>query len=169
MAQKRILIVDDDKLVRWTLTQKCTEFGYFSLEASSGEEGLRMLQTEPVDAILLDVHLPDLSGIEVLDKLKQAGETRSVIMMTADPQLDDIKAALRLGAYDFVSKPINFDELTITLQNALEAGALRTEVESLRGEVRRRTGYHEVIGVSRKITELMKFVHKLPRARQVPF
>src|SRR5499427_5180798 len=161
MARKRILIVDDDKLVRWTLTQKCTEFGYFSLEASSGEEALRVLQSEPVDAILLDVHLPDLSGIEVLDKLKQAGETRSVIMMTADPQLDDVKAALRLGAYDFVSKPINFDELTVTLQNALDAGELRTEVESLRGEVRRRAGYHDVIGVSRKITELMNFVRKV--------
>jgi two-component system, NtrC family, response regulator AtoC len=161
MAQKRILIVDDDKLVRWTLTQKCTEFGYFSLEASSGEEALRLLQTDPVDAILLDVHLPDLSGIEVLDKLKQAGETRSVIMMTADPQLDDVKAALRLGVYDFVSKPINFDELSVTLQNALDAGELRTEVETLRDEVRRRAGYHDVIGVSRKITELMKFVHKV--------
>jgi two-component system response regulator AtoC len=161
MAQKRILIVDDDKLVRWTLTQKCTEFGYFSLEASSGEEALRMLQTDPVDAILLDVHLPDLSGIEILEKLKQAGETRSVIMMTADPQLDDVKAALRLGAYDFVSKPINFDELSVTLQNALDAGELRTEVETLRDEVRRRAGYHDVVGVSRKITELMKFVYKV--------
>ncbi|HXH67700.1 MAG TPA: sigma-54 dependent transcriptional regulator [Candidatus Limnocylindrales bacterium] len=161
MAQKRILIVDDDKLVRWTLTQKCTEFGYFSLEASSGEEALHMLQTDPVDAILLDVHLPDLSGIEVLEKLKQAGETRSVIMMTADPQLDDVKAALRLGAYDFVSKPINFDELSVTLQNALDAGELRTEVETLRDEVRRRAGYHDVVGVSRKITELMKFVYKV--------
>jgi len=161
MAQKRILIVDDEKLVRWTLTQKCAEFGYLSMEAASGEEALRMLQTEQVDIILLDVHLPDLSGIEVLDKLKSAGETRSVIMMTADPQLDDVKAALRLGAYDFVSKPINFDELSITLQNALDAGELRTEVESLRGEVRRRAGYHDVIGVSRKITELMKFVNKV--------
>ncbi len=153
--------MDDDKLVRWTLTQKCTEFGYFSLEASSGEEALRMLQTDPVDAILLDVHLPDLNGIGVLEKLKQAGETRSVIMMTADPQLDDVKAALRLGAYDFVSKPINFDELSVTLQNALDAGELRTEVESLRDEVRRRAGYHDVVGVSRKITELMKFVYKV--------
>ncbi len=161
MAQKRILIVDDDKLVRWTITQKCTEFGYLFLEASSGEEALRLLQTDPVDAILLDVHLPDLSGIEVLDKLKQAGETRSIIMMTPDPQLDDVKAALRLGAYDFVSKPINFDELSVTLQNALAAGELRTEVETLRDEVRRRAGYHEVVGVSRKITELMKFVNKV--------
>jgi len=161
MSQKRILIVDDEKLVRWALTQKCTEFGYQSVEAESGEEALRALQGESVDAVLLDVHLPDMSGLEVLEKLKQAGETRSIIMMTADPQLDDVKAALRMGAYDFVSKPINFEELGVTLQNALEAGALRTEVESLRGEVRRRAGYHEVVGVSRKITELMKFVYKV--------
>jgi DNA-binding NtrC family response regulator len=161
MAQKRILIVDDEKLVRWALNQKCAEFGYQCIEAENGQAGLQALQTESVDAVLLDVHLPDMSGIQVLEKLKQAGETRSIIMMTADPQLDDVKAALRLGAYDFVSKPINFDELNITLQNALEAGSLRTEVESLRDEVRRRAGYHDVIGVSRKITELMKFVYKV--------
>jgi len=161
MAQKKILIVDDEKLVRWALSQKCAEFGFQTSEAGTAEEALRMLQSESPDAILLDVHLPDQSGIEVLEKLKQAGDTHSVIMMTADPQLDDVKAALRLGAYDFVSKPINFEELGVTLQNALEAGALRNEVETLRGEVRRRAGYHEVIGVSRKITELMKFVHKV--------
>src|SRR3974390_1063670 len=161
MPQKRILVVDDENGVRWALTQKCAEFGYQTLEPENGEDAIRALQNDTVDAVLLDVHLPDLSGIEVLEKLKQAGETRSVIMMTADPQLDDVKAALRLGAYDFVSKPINFEELNVTLQNALEAGALRTEVESLRGEVRRRAGYHDVIGVSRKITELMKFVYKV--------
>ncbi len=161
MAQKRILIVDDEKLVRWALTQKCAEFGYQTVEAETGQEALQALQNDSVDLVLLDVHLPDLSGIEVLEKLKQAGETRSIIMMTADPQLDDVKAALRLGAYDFVSKPLNFEELSITLQNALEAGSLRDEVESLRDEVRRRAGYHDVIGESRKITELMKFVYKV--------
>lgn len=161
MAQKRILIVDDEKLVRWALNQKCSEFGYQCMEAETGQAGLQALQTESVDAVLLDVHLPDMSGLQVLEKLRQAGETRSIIMMTADPHLDDVKAALRMGAYDFVSKPINFDELNVTLQNALEAGSLRTEVESLRDEVRRRAGYHDVIGVSRKITELMKFVYKV--------
>ena len=161
MPQKRILIVDDEKLVRWALTKKCAEFGYQTLEVENGEEAIRALQSESVDLVLLDVHLPDQSGIQILEKLKQAGETRGIIMMTADPQLDDVKAALRLGAYDFVSKPINFEELKVTLQNALEAGALRSEVESLRDEVRRRAGYHEVVGVSRKITELMKFVRKV--------
>lgn len=115
MPQKKILIVDDEKLVRWALAKKCAEYGYQSVEAGDGEEALRVLQNESPDAVLLDVHLPGQSGIEVLEKLKQGGDTRTIIMMTADPQLDDVKAALRLGAYDFVSKPINYEELGVTL------------------------------------------------------
>jgi len=161
MLKRKVLIVDDEKLVRWSLTQKCAEYGFQSLEAPGGEEALRLAAAETPDVILLDVHLPDQSGIEVLEKLKQAGDTSAVIMMTADPQLEEVKAALRLGAYDFITKPINFEELSVTVQNAAEANALRTEVESLRSEMRRRTGYHDVVGVSRKMTELMKFVRKI--------
>ena len=105
--------------------------------------------------------MPDLSGLEVLDQLKKNGDARAVIMITADPQLDDVKAALKLGAYDFVGKPLDFDELHVTIKNALETTRLRTEVQSLRGEVHRRTGYHNVIGVSAKMTELMNFVRKV--------
>ncbi len=161
MQEKKILIVDDEKLVRWAVLKQCSEFGYQSTEAGTGKEALQVIQSESPDLVLLDVHLPDMSGIEVLEKLKQSGANPSVIMMTADPRLDEVKAALRLGAYDFISKPLNFEELCVTLQNALEAGALRNEVETLRGEIRRRTGYHDVIGVSRKMTELMKFVNKI--------
>ncbi len=161
MATPRILVVDDEKLVRWSLRQKCQEWGYQVVEAEDGGTALRVAHNETPDVVLLDVRLPDLSGLEVLEKLKQTGEARAVILMTADPQLDDVKAALRLGAYDFVGKPLDFDELSVTIQNALEATRLRTEVESLRGEVRRRAGYHDVVGVSRKMTELMNFVRKV--------
>jgi DNA-binding NtrC family response regulator len=82
-------------------------------------------------------------------------------MITADPQLEDVKLALKLGAYDFIGKPLDFEELAVTVKNALETTRLRTEVESLRGEVRRRTGYHDVIGVSQRMTELMSFVRKV--------
>ncbi|MBI3484946.1 MAG: sigma-54-dependent Fis family transcriptional regulator, partial [Acidobacteria bacterium] len=161
MAKERILIVDDERLVRWSLKQKCEEWGYVPVEAEDGGTALRLAHSDPPDLMLLDVRLPDMSGLEVLEKLKQSGEARGVIMMTADPQLDDVKAAIKMGAYDFVGKPLDFDELALTLQNALEATRLRTEVESLRGEVRRRTGYHDVVGVSRKMTELMGFVRKV--------
>ncbi len=161
MASEKILIVDDERLVRWSLQQKCQEWGYQTLEAATGGEALRLAHQESPDLVLLDVRLPDLGGLEVLEKLKQSGDVRAIIMITGDPQLDDIKAALRMGAFDFVSKPLDFDELGVTIQNALENTRLRTEVESLRGEVRRRTGYHDVVGISRKMSDLMEFVRKV--------
>jgi two-component system response regulator AtoC len=96
-----------------------------------------------------------------LEQIKKAGDARAIIMITADPQLEDVKTALKLGAYDFVGKPLDFDELAVAVKNALETTRLRTEVESLRGEVRRRAGYHNVIGVSEKMAELLGFVNKV--------
>ncbi|MGA3105871.1 MAG: sigma-54 dependent transcriptional regulator [Terriglobales bacterium] len=161
MPSQKIMIVDDERLVRWSLRQKCEEWGYQVVEADAGEPGLKLAQRESPDLVLLDVRMPDLTGIEVLDQLKKNGDARAVIMITADPQLDDVKAALKLGAYDFIGKPVDFDELHITIKNALEATSLRTEVQQLRGEVRRVGGYHDVVSVSAKMTELMNFVRKV--------
>ncbi len=161
MPAEKILVVDDERLVRWSLRQKCEEWGYSVVEAPSGEPGLRLAQTESPDLVLLDVRMPDMNGIQVLEQIKKAPDAPPVIMITADPQLDDVKNALKLGAYDFIGKPLDFEELRVTIQNALEATRLRTEVQSLRGEVRRHTGYHEVVAVSPKTTELMSFVQKV--------
>jgi DNA-binding NtrC family response regulator len=147
--------------VRWSLRQKFEEWGYQVIEAEAGEAALRLAEQESPDLALLDVRMPDLTGIEVLDQLKKNGSARAVIMITADPQLDDVKAALKLGAYDFVGKPIDFDELHVAIRNALEATSLRNEVEALRGEVRRGVGYDSVVSVSPKMTELMNFVKKV--------
>jgi two-component system response regulator AtoC len=129
------------------------------VEADSGGPALKLAQHESPDLVLLDVRMPDLTGIEVLDQLKKNGDARAVIMITADPQLDDVKAALKLGAYDFVGKPVDFDELHVTIKNALEATSLRTEVQALRGEVG--AGYSNVVSVSPKMIELMNFVRKV--------
>jgi DNA-binding NtrC family response regulator len=163
MPAEKILIVDDEKLVRWTLRQKCQEWGYQVLEAETGTAGLRLIHSETPDLVLLDVRLPDINGLQVLEQAKQAGEMpRAVIMITADARVDDVKAAIKLGAYDFVEKAPDFhDALDVTIKNALEATRLRSEVETLRGEVRRRSGFHDVIGVSNKMTELMVFVRKI--------
>jgi len=155
------MVVDDERLVRWSLRQKCEEWGYHVIEADAGGPALKLAQQESPDLVLLDVRMPDLTGIEVLDQLKKSGDARAVIMITADPQLDDVKAALKLGAYDFVGKPVDFDELHVTIKNALEATSLRSEVQALRGEVRRGAGYESVVGVSAKMTELMNFVRKV--------
>jgi DNA-binding NtrC family response regulator len=161
MPAEKIMIVDDERLVRWSLRQKCEEWGYRVIEADAGEPALKLAQHESPDLVLLDVRMPDLTGIEVLDQLKKNGDARAVIMITADPQLDDVKAALKLGAYDFVGKPIDFDELHVAIKNAIEATSLRTEVQALRGEVRRGAGYSSIVSVSPKMTELMNFVRKV--------
>ena len=138
MPAEKILIVDDERLVRWSLRQKCEEWGYQVVEAQSGEPGLRLAQQESPDLVLLDVRMPDMSGIQVLEQIKKAQDAPPVIMITADPQLDDVKSALKLGAYDFIGKPLDFEELRVTIQNALEfpldrrrrelAGSLADEV-----------------------------------------
>jgi two-component system, NtrC family, response regulator AtoC len=161
MATAKLLIIDDDRLIRWSLRQKCEEWGYHVAEAEAGEPGLKLAQRESPDLILLDVRMPDITGLEVLDQLKKTGDATPVIMITADPQLDDVKAALKLGAYDFVGKPLDFDELHVTIRNALETTNLRTQVQSLRGEVRRGAGYSNVVGKSQKMVELMNFVRKV--------
>src|SRR6516162_11405821 len=161
MPAEKVLIVDDERLVRWSLRQKCEEWGYQVVEAPSGEPGLRLAQEESPSLVLLDVRMPDINGIQVLEQIKKAPDAPPVIMITADPQLDDVKAALKLGAYDFVGKPLDFDELHITIRNVLETTQLRTQVQSLKGEVRRGAGYSNVVATSPKMIELMNFVRKV--------
>jgi two-component system response regulator AtoC len=161
MSNERVLIVDDEKLIRWSVRRQLEEWGYNVLEAESGTGGLAQIRSEAPDLILLDVRLPDLSGIEVLREIKQNNVSIPVIMITGDPQLDDIKTAIKLGALDFIKKPIDFDEFQITVANAIDRSQLRFERDSLREEVKRRSGYHEVIGKSPRMVEMMGFVRKV--------
>ena len=163
MPSEKVLIVDDERLVRWSLRQKCEEWGYQVSEAETGSDALRLARHEPPDLVLLDVRLTDMNGLQVLQRLKQAGDARAVIMITADPQLEDVKQALKQGAYDFIGKPVDYDELRVAVKNALEATQLRSENETLKKEVlqRRRAAYHDVVGESQKMKDLMSFVNKV--------
>jgi DNA-binding NtrC family response regulator len=161
MSNEKVLIVDDEKLIRWSVRRQLEEWGYLALEAESGTGGLAQIRAEAPDLIVLDVRLPDLSGIEVLREIKQNNLSIPVIMITADPQLDDIKTAIKLGALDFVKKPIDFDEFQITVSNAIDRLQLRSERDSLREEIKRRSGYHEIVARSARMVELLNFVRKV--------
>ncbi|MGA8742298.1 MAG: sigma-54 dependent transcriptional regulator [Terracidiphilus sp.] len=162
MPAEKVMIVDDERLVRWSLRQKCEEWGYSVIEAETGEQALRLAQRESPDLALLDVRLPDLTGIEVLDQLKKNGDARAVIMITADPQLDDVKASIKLGAYDFVGKPIDFDALRDVMESAIQATGIRNgDQQASRAKSRPGVGYDSVVSVSPKMTELMNFVKKV--------
>ena len=156
MALDRILIVDDEDLIRWSLQQKLTNWGYRALEAPDGNTAIELAETESPDLILLDIQLPDKNGLEVLRAVRETNPRVVVIIMTAYGVLEDAVAALRLGAYDFVSKPLNFEELKATIQNALEAVKLRQEVKHFRERDRKRFSFENIIGESDAMQESMR-------------
>ena len=156
------MIVDDERLVRWSIRQKCEEWGYTVIESDDGETALRLAQRESPDLVLLDVRLPNVTGIEVLDQLRKNNNARAVIMITADPQLDDVKAAIKLGAYDFVGKPVDFDQLRVAMERALESTILSGNgTQPALAKSRSGVGFEDVVSVSPKMTELMNFVKKV--------
>src|SRR5512134_295257 len=148
MALDRVLIVDDEDLIRWSLQQKVSHWGYRAFEAPNGESAIAVVERESPDLVLLDIHLPDRSGIDVLKAIKESNPRIIVVMMTAYGVLEDAVAALRLGAYDFVAKPLNFEELRTTIANALEAVKLRQEVRHFRDRDRKRFNFENLVGES---------------------
>ncbi len=156
-----ILIVDDEKLLRWPLRRKCEEWGYAVDEAADCGAAQAAVRSNTPDLILLDVRLPDCSGVDLLRSLRDEGFLAPAIMITADPRIDDVKAAIRLGAYDYLTKPIDFEALQITISNALETSRLRQEVGTLRDQMQRQTAPLEVIGASAKLQALNAFVRKV--------
>jgi two-component system, NtrC family, response regulator AtoC len=141
LREPRILLVDDEYLIRWTLREALRGWGYAPIEAADAAAALRLFDTEQPAAVLLDINLPDRSGLDVLSEMRRRDPQTVVIMVTAALLFENAVAALRSGAYDFVGKPINLEELRITLRNALEAGRMRRELSTIRGERSRRFGF----------------------------
>jgi DNA-binding NtrC family response regulator len=161
MALDRILVVDDEDLIRWSLQQKLSTWGYRPLEASNAETAIALVESESPDLVLLDVHLPDKNGLEVLKAIKEWNPRAAVIIMTAYGVLEDAVAALRLGAYDFVSKPLNFEELRATIANALETVKLRQEVRHFRDRDRKRFNFENLVGESEPIRNAIALMKKV--------
>src|SRR5947209_19893886 len=127
-TKDKVLVIDDEQMIRYTLTQALRSWGYGVTEAGSLAAGLAAFDAEQPDMVLLDINLPDGSGIDALRKIKQRDTDAIVIMITADIVIENTIAALRGGAYDFIGKPIHLDELEVTIRNAIEAQSLRKEV-----------------------------------------
>ena len=116
MPKDKILIIDDDSAVRWTLAQALRGSGYDPLEAGTAAAGLTTFDAEQPALTLLDINLPDESGLSVLQKIKERNPEALVIMITTDVHVENTIAALRGHAYDFLGKPINLDELEVRIQ-----------------------------------------------------
>ena len=163
MKRNKLLVVDDEHLIRWSLEQNLKKQGYEVVTAGSGEDALRLVREEQPDLVLLDIQLPGISGIDVLEKIKEHDEDIIVVMVTANSGLENAVNAMRLGAYDYISKPFNLDELSIVVKKALEASDLKQEVVRLRTETKK-NGPPNIIGESRQIKYLMEVLDKVARS-----
>ena len=160
----KVLVVDDERLIRWTLTEALRGWGYVPLEAETASGALALFEAERPPVVLLDIHLPDRSGLEVLGEIKGRDPHAAVIMITAAVLVENAVAALRAGAYDFVGKPLNLEELQVTIRNALEAGEMRKELTTLRGERARRFGFEQIVGESPVMREMTALARKVAQS-----
>ncbi len=132
MVRKKILIVDDDRLIRWSLRHKLGEWDLDVVEAESGADGARLAADESPDLVLLDMKLPDGRGTDFLEDIRRGVPDLPVIMITAFGVIEDVVTAMRRGAYDFITKPFNDPKLQATILRALEAAAMKKKLSTYR-------------------------------------
>ena len=149
MIGKRILVVDDEESLRRVTQLKLQQAGYEATTAADGTAALQLLARNPQDLIITDMKMPGMSGIDLLRKVKEDYPEVIVIVVTAFGTIESAVEAMRIGAYDYLIKPINADALKIVVSRALEHHRLREEVRSLRSAIDRKFGFESIIGRSK--------------------
>ena len=161
MTRGKILIVDDERFIRMTLAEAVRSWDYEPVEAASVEEAKRVLSEEEPGVVLLDIDLPDGSGLDVLEEIKRQNPETIVIMITGNVSVLNTIAALRGGAHDFIGKPVSLEELRITLRNGLETKQLRREVKAARRERLNEFNFEQIIGESPAIIRAKELARKV--------
>ncbi|HSP98722.1 MAG TPA: sigma-54 dependent transcriptional regulator [Candidatus Dormibacteraeota bacterium] len=160
MDQPRVLIVDDEHGVRESLRLILKDRAALTL-ADSGEAALLALEQQPFDVVLLDILMPGLDGLEILERVRARSAGPQVIMLTATKTVKTAVRAMRLGAFDYVTKPFDVDELLIIVERAVQSSALMQEVSALRSEVGQRHSFDNVIGRSAGMQSVLDTVARV--------
>ena len=160
----RVLIVEDDAQVRSLLSELLEGEGYDVLPVETGEEGLRTLQREPIDVVLLDLNLPGMHGINVLTAAPNTQTDAEFILMTAYAEVETAVEAIKLGAFDYLRKPLEPEELLLVIARAIERRALRREVATLRRQVPRGPR-SRIIGRSQALERMFDLIERVAATR----
>ncbi len=162
-----VLVIDDEKTFRIVAEEALSSEGFTVATASNGEAGLRAWQKEPCDLVILDRHLPDTDGIAVLEamtrEMRERGLDTLIVIATAYADVASAVQALKLGAFDYLSKPLQLPELVVTVRKALEAKRLRAQVRELTGRAQAAMGTF-VPGASGAMRKVIDMVDKVAEA-----
>ena len=162
MSEKAtILVVDDEQSQRQAIAGFLGKLNYDVLNSSNGEDALRAIEQEPIDLVISDIKMPGLSGLELLQKAKNIIPDITFIFMTAYGSIDDAVAAMRLGAFNYLSKPIDIDELEISISKALENRRLITENRQLKNLLKSRTQSEGIISASIEMDKVLNLVARV--------
>ncbi len=157
----RILLIEDNVQARKAIEKFLLKKGHKTVACSNGQQGFDMLADNDFDLILTDLKLPHMSGIELLEKARNAGIHTPVILMTAHGSIESAVEAMKLGAEDFLSKPLQFSELEIRIERLLETSSLRSENARLRAEIAGQNGFGRIIGKSPAMMRAVKTLRLL--------
>jgi len=159
--KKAVLVVDDQPNIRGLISYNVEKMGFRADTANDGEQCLKLLKSREYVAVLLDIQMPKKDGIETLKEIKENYPNISVIMVTAQKDLNLAVKAVKLGAYEYLTKPIDFDRLQTELKNAIDFHALKTEVKELKREIQSNTLFTNIIGQSEAINDVFKMADRV--------
>lgn len=161
MIKRKVLIVDDEESFRHMLSVILKKEGYEVEIAGDGEEALQRVATSFFNQVLCDIRMPRMDGLEFLRQVQTLDQDLTVIMMSAYGTTDSAIEAMKLGAYDYISKPFKPDEIVLTLRKAEERERLRRENERLRREVRREFSFENIVSKNEKMQKIFDLISKV--------
>ncbi|PJB94904.1 MAG: DNA-binding response regulator [Nitrospirae bacterium CG_4_9_14_0_8_um_filter_70_14] len=156
-----ILVADDEELLRWSIKEIVSRKGYRVVVAANGREALEVYHRDHPDLSLLDIQMPELTGMEVLKQIMAEEPQALVVMISAYGQVERAVAACRLGAQDFVCKPFDNDDLLRRIERILEPVRLRHQVEGLLADQRQRYAIDQIVGQSESLREVFTLIRKV--------
>ena len=161
MAKARVLVVDDEKSMRDLLSITLEKEGYEVLTAAGGEAAIEALRRDTTDAVITDLRMPKVDGLQVLRAAKEISPDVAVIVITAVASTETAVEAMKLGAYDYITKPFKLDEVSLIVRNALERKRLRDENLYLRKQLETQHRFENIIGKSGRILEVFDTIRKI--------
>ena len=165
MKDYNILVIDDEATQRDVLTGYLKKKGYKIFSASSGKEGIEIAKKNPVDIILSDFKMPDLNGIEVLEQVKKLNPEISFVIVTAYGTVENAVKAMRIGAFDYISKPVDLDELDLMIERIIEHKNLKSENQLLKTQLQEKHKISSIVSQSQKMEEVINVAARVAESK----